>query len=118
MTSGVPLESPAIARLLLGRGGLRGALHVLLELREAGPLGRVQHLATELDGHGGDRVVQAREQRYLDALERFGGLVQLLLEHAAQWADESVREQDAEERADERVRDQKTELRRREADRL
>src|SRR5262249_9339028 len=34
--------------LLLRGGGLRRALHVLLELREAGPLGGIQDLAPEL----------------------------------------------------------------------
>ena len=89
---------------------LRGALDVFLELREARPFGRVQHLATELHGDRRHGVVQAREQRDLDALERLAGFVALLLEHADERRDEAVREQNAEERADECVRDQDAEL--------
>src|SRR3954471_15499086 len=91
------LESPAIALLL--------ALHVALELEEARPVGRIQHLAAELDRDLRRIALHRGEQGGLDALELLARFLDLLLQQPAQGLDEAVCQQDAEEGADERRAD-------------
>src|ERR1700745_515275 len=92
--------SPVMAAARSRASGAR-ALHMLLELREARALGRVQHLAPELDRDRGRVAVQRGEERHLHTLQDLGRLVRPLLEQDRERSDDAVREQDAEERADE-----------------
>src|ERR1700760_1083203 len=102
-------ESPAMILLL--------ALHVALELDEGGAVGRVQHLAAELDGHLRRIALHRGEERRLDALQFLARFLDLLLEQAAERLDETISEQDAEERADQGGADHAAQHRRRLADR-
>src|SRR5579864_4446501 len=85
-------------------------LDVRLELGEARAVRRVQHLATEFDGDGRRVAGQRCQQRHLHALEDLARLGGFLRQQARQWADDPIREQDAEERADQRMRDQDPQL--------
>src|SRR5690554_344870 len=92
-------------------------LDVFLELEETGPVGRMQYLATELDGDLRRITVHARQQYDLDALKDLGAGFGTLLELARDGLHETVGEQDAEESADQRAGEHLAEHRRRFADR-
>ena len=83
----------------------RSCLHVPLELGEGRPLGRVEHLAAELDRDLRRVALHAREQRRLDALQLLGRLVAPSARAGRRAARRSRRQQDAEEGADERRAD-------------
>src|SRR5262249_38285433 len=93
-------------------------LYLAFQLAEGWTFRRVQHFATELDRNLRRVTVQAREQRDLDALEHLARLVELVLEQRRERTDETVRQQDTEERAHQSGGDQLAELRGRQSDRL